>query len=125
MASHTKLDLMCRNATFFQKRARGVGPSTSKALQCGVAVGQSQIVQDRRDRQELGVWKQVSPFGNSTPKSHERIAWLKRYGSEELLASSIASCTMRESITLIPAKTISTVLLMLSLWLLLLRSEIQ
>src|ERR1700752_623385 len=69
-----QLDLMCRNATFFQKRARGVGPINFETLQCGVAVGQAQIVQDRRDRQELGVWSRFRPFG----QQHTKKPWADR-----------------------------------------------
>ncbi len=44
-----QLDLMGRNATFFQKRASRIGPIDLESLLCGVAVSQSQIVQDARD----------------------------------------------------------------------------
>src|SRR5882724_10514414 len=47
---------------------------------------------------------------SSTAKSHERITWLKRYGSDELLARSIASRTKDVSTTLMPAKTIFRIL---------------
>ena len=63
-----QLDLICRNATFFQKRASCVGPIDLEALLCGLAVGQSQVVQDRGDRQELGIWSSFCAFGNQYTK---------------------------------------------------------
>jgi hypothetical protein len=44
---------------------------------------------------------------SNTPNSQERIAWLKRKGSDALRDKSIASRTRTVSGTLIPAKTIS------------------
>ena len=55
-----QLDLMCRNATSFQQCARRVGSIELEARLRGVAVGQSQIVQDRRDRQKLGILSGVA-----------------------------------------------------------------
>src|SRR5262249_5329893 len=55
--------------------------------------------------------EQASPFPQSAhQRAMSRIAWLKRYGSDELLASSIASWTRGVSTTLIEAKSISTIL---------------
>src|SRR5215467_14027453 len=68
-----QLDLMCRYATFFQKRARRVGPIHLEALLCGVVVGYSQIVQNRRDRQELWIWSRFRRFRNQyakKPRAH-------------------------------------------------------
>src|SRR5580698_237980 len=45
---------------------------------------------------------------SNTPNSQERIAWLKRNGSDALRDKSIASRTRTVSGTLIPAKTIPT-----------------
>jgi len=63
-----QLDLMRRNATFLHKGARRIGSVDLEALLPIVVVGQSQIVQDRGNRQELGVRRRARPFRNQDTK---------------------------------------------------------
>src|ERR1700745_4008349 len=59
-----QLDLMCRNATFFQKRARGVGPINFETLKCGVAVRSEQWNESYEAQ-----WC-PTPIGSDVPECH-------------------------------------------------------
>src|SRR2546426_2515348 len=91
-----QLDLMCRNATSFQKRARRVGSIDLEAL----ARSSGRSVPDR-----------AGPPRPPKARDRERVSSLLQsvahrvvegYGSDEFLADSIASQTRGVSTTLIP-----------------------
>src|ERR1700679_1085957 len=102
-----ELNLRRRDATTHQKRASRVCAVYLKATLSGVAIGQTQIVKNCSNSQKLRIWRVFSPSESTTAKSHERMTWLKRNGSNKLRDRSTASRTRAVSGTLMPAKTIA------------------
>ena len=100
------LRLLCRDTALLHKCTRYIGAVDLEPFLRRVPVGQTQIVQNGGNGQEFGIWQGLAFSESRIPNSQDRITWLKRYGSDELRARSIASRTSRVSVTLIPAKII-------------------
>src|SRR6266576_4506633 len=104
MASHTTCTCRGEIPRSFRKARAALAPSTSNRL-CPVY----RSVKPRSWRtvdmaKSSGSGAGSAPCESKIPNSQERITWLKRYGSDELRANSIASRTRLVSGTLIHAK---------------------
>src|SRR2546425_8875649 len=104
MASHTTCTCRGEIPRSFRKARAALAPSTSNRL-CPVyrsVKPKSWRTVDTAKSSGSGAGS--APCESKMPNSQERITWLKRYGSDELRANSIASRTRLVSGTLSPAK---------------------
>src|SRR5580700_1238010 len=106
MASQTTCICCVEMPRPFRNERAALAPSTSKrfsAVYRSVKPRSCRIVATANNS---GSGARSAPSESNTPNSQERIAWLKRNGSDAIRDKSIASRTRTVSGTLIPAKTI-------------------